>query len=1082
MDSTPDATPGLRAGEQYGRFRAVRPAGRGGMGEVWLGQDLRFDRSVALKVLPAEIAADPRHRERFLRTAHDAAKVVHPYVATVFDVVDRDEGPILVMEFVRGQPLDAHYREAPLDPVRARRYGAEIAEALAAIHAAGIVHRDLKPSNVMITPDDHVKVLDFGVAWRMPEFVETRTEGEARKRLTASGAVVGTIAYMSPEQLRGEPVDPRSDLFSLGIVLWEAMTGAHPFPGRTREETAAAILHREPGSQEDRRRLRDSGDTATLVLDLLQKQPDARPADATEVANRLRGPHDRRSWTWAYVAAGLVAGAGLLAVGPRLCPSPRVPAAAAAVRPSLAVLPFESSGPSDAAAGRLVADWIGATLAESSRLRAVPFDRVLELLPDLGTPRPGRVARIFRSAAPSWVVTGTTYREGDEWLATVELYDAPDRDPKATFRSRGARATELAGRIAEELERQTGAPSLAGFVTGTVPPAPRSDEVLVWVREADRARRRLEFAEAMRLYERALAVDPAYPEALVGAADAYFRAGLEGKARDAIGSALSTIASRPAVTSPRTALVATALDERIRRSPRWVEAIRSLASRYPDEPEILIERASSELSADPAEALRVADRAAAIDRSDGAVEIVRHRALVALKRVDEASAALERARALFGAAGSEAGLAQVEETAGFTAYRSSRFDEARERYTEAARLYRRAGLAARAAVCDSVVADAAVSQWKAREAFPIYTAALAELERAGHYGLVIQVLNSMGGTWIREGNAVEAEKALVRAVDEARKLGTDDRTVSPLLNLATLYVTTGRPEEALRLARKAIELAERGNDKRLALMGTLRAAIALREAGRFGESVETLRAATARPEFGSLDPSRQSLLRGFLAEILEAAERPGDALVEVRAAVDLIDRSPPPVELAYRLCCRARLLAESGDLEGGREDLARARTILASLPEAPESRNLLGRTAARLAVLAGEPPPPGEPVPSVGQEAAAWRAARAEGFALTGRADAARAEARALIDSGIAGASALLTARVAWALAGIREPPPAPLARMDEVVAREDLPWTRARLASASIDPYLERFPAERRSFVKLRPDMLASSRIRGNR
>jgi formylglycine-generating enzyme required for sulfatase activity len=226
----------LCPGQMLQHFRILAKVGTGGMGEVYLAEDLKLGRRVALKLVPAGTNPDLQARQRFLREARAASALNHPNIVTIHAVEEADGLDFLVMEYVEGETLDARIARGPLEPAPLLSFGLQVAEAVAAAHALGIIHRDLKPGNILITADGRVKVLDFGLATkvRLPTAPDTGVS-----RLTDTGVVVGTVPYMSPEQTRGEALDARSDLFSLGCVLYEAATGRRPFTG----PSALAIMH-----------------------------------------------------------------------------------------------------------------------------------------------------------------------------------------------------------------------------------------------------------------------------------------------------------------------------------------------------------------------------------------------------------------------------------------------------------------------------------------------------------------------------------------------------------------------------------------------------------------------------------------------------------------------------------------------------------------------------------------------------------------------------------------------------------------------------------------------------------------------
>ena len=238
--------PALSPGSSIAHYRIVARLGEGGMGEVYLATDTRLGRSAALKILPPAMALDPARMERFDREARAASSLNHPNVAHIYEIGEADGIHFLAMEFVEGDTLDRRIGGKPLPVQDIAGIGRQIADALDAAHAKGIVHRDIKPANIMIAPRGHVKVLDFGLAKFEVVPASTPSSQMATRAVSSAGALVGTVQYMSPEQALGRPVDHRTDIFSLGVVLYQMATGRNPFESSTPSETIARILETQP--------------------------------------------------------------------------------------------------------------------------------------------------------------------------------------------------------------------------------------------------------------------------------------------------------------------------------------------------------------------------------------------------------------------------------------------------------------------------------------------------------------------------------------------------------------------------------------------------------------------------------------------------------------------------------------------------------------------------------------------------------------------------------------------------------------------------------------------------------------------
>jgi serine/threonine protein kinase len=273
-----------------GPYKIVEELGRGGMGVVYLADDTRLGRQVALKALPANLARDPSLRERLRREARAAAMLSHPGIAAVHALEEIDDELFIVSEYVRGHSLRLEIERGPLASEALVDTSLEIARALAAAHAKGVVHRDLKPENVMRSADSGVKILDFGLARVEPQL---SSSSATAARLTDDGKVVGTLAYMSPEQLLGADVDFRTDIFSFGIMLYELATGVHPFEASDLPSTISKILHTDPVAPSQLSSV-GHADVDPIVAKCLRKEPSQRYRSTANLVRDLEQIRQRQ--------------------------------------------------------------------------------------------------------------------------------------------------------------------------------------------------------------------------------------------------------------------------------------------------------------------------------------------------------------------------------------------------------------------------------------------------------------------------------------------------------------------------------------------------------------------------------------------------------------------------------------------------------------------------------------------------------------------------------------------------------------------------------------------------------------------
>jgi non-specific serine/threonine protein kinase len=417
----------LLPGMEVGPYRVIAKLGSGGMGEVYQAHDTRLKRDVALKFLPRQFSEDAQSVERFRREARAASALNHPNICSVYDIGEWDHQPFLVMELLEGQTLRQRLAQGPLPAVELESVARQAASALHAAHAKGIVHRDIKPANLLVSSDGTVKILDFGLAKLVSEAPQpaagaAATEpAELEDSITVSGTVIGTLPYMSPEQIRGERVDARSDLFSLGATLYQAAAGAPPFQGANQREITAAILGQAPVPP-CKLQPHLPPEWGRIILKALERDPRLRYQTALELQDdlaRLAGKRSgRRTWIW-------VAAAALVAVG-AIAPAIRSWRAASGPQiRSMAVLPLRNL--SDAAQEH-VADGISEAIAGD--LMKLPGLRVVSPASAMQYRDTAKKAsEIGRELRVDAVIRGSARYSGDRMQVQVQLIRASTDAP-----------------------------------------------------------------------------------------------------------------------------------------------------------------------------------------------------------------------------------------------------------------------------------------------------------------------------------------------------------------------------------------------------------------------------------------------------------------------------------------------------------------------------------------------------------------------------------------------------------------------------------------------------------------------------
>ena len=281
----------LTSGTKLGPYEIHSSIGAGGMGEVYRARDARLNRDVAIKILPESFSADADRLQRFALECRAAAALNHPNILSIFDIGDVQGAPYVVSELLEGETLRDRLRDGPLSSRKAIDYSRQIASGLAAAHEKGIVHRDLKPENLFITNDGRAKILDFGLAKLTRPEADISGDAPTQQIATDAGTVMGTVGYMAPEQVRGKPADPRSDIFAFGAILYEMLSGKRAFHGDSAVDTMSAILKEDPPDLTETNG-KVSPALERIVRHCLEKNPAERFQSARDLAFNLEALTD----------------------------------------------------------------------------------------------------------------------------------------------------------------------------------------------------------------------------------------------------------------------------------------------------------------------------------------------------------------------------------------------------------------------------------------------------------------------------------------------------------------------------------------------------------------------------------------------------------------------------------------------------------------------------------------------------------------------------------------------------------------------------------------------------------------------
>jgi tetratricopeptide (TPR) repeat protein/tRNA A-37 threonylcarbamoyl transferase component Bud32 len=862
------------------RFRITRFLARGGMGEVYEAEDVELHERVALKSIRSELLDDSRVLERFKREVYLARKVTHPNVCRIFDLFRQPSNPaagsgrgsvaFVAMELLEGETLaDLLRRQPRLSEPEAQPIALQIAAGLGAAHAAGVLHRDFKPGNVLLVPGARgvrAVITDFGLALRSNQDVSLGAS------VTGTGEVLGTPAYMSPEQVEAKELTPASDVYSLGLVLYQMVTGTRAFEDSTPLSMAVRRIKENPPPP---RSLVPDLDPRweSVILKCLERNPKDRFQNADEVADALRGETKQRR-EWRSVAVGLVL-ALLIAAGSLAfwrarhhAPAPATSTVPVVVRPSVAVLPFHnlSGRPDTEWVSTALPEMLTAELAAGGKLRTFPGENIARASLDLGLTGKQTLARdtlahLREYLGSDYVVLGSYLDQGSAQAAQVRidlwLQDTKTGEIAATVSEKGSESDldNLATQAGADLRRKLGmgdvTPGEAALVRASLPSNP---EAVRLYSEGVAKLRILDAPAARGLLERAVAADPSYALGHSALADAWKAMGYDAKAQEESKKARDLSSG----LSHEEQLWIEGRDWELNR--KWdkaVEIYRTLFEFFPDNIEYGLHLAAAQeqsrtvneslttLAAlrrlpppdgdDPRIDLQLADvfdTKGAYKEQQAAAEAAANRAraigatLLRARALNQEARSLEKQGKLEDAirtaqeaipiseqAGARAEVAKALTITGIVRFDEGNFGDAASSYNRALAMQREIGNQRGAATTLNDLANALGEQGDLSGSIKMLNQALLMFQQVGDKHSVAAVLGTIAIRTIQQGNLKEGKKMLEAGLAASREIGDQERASTAVYNLGEVLRWQGDLKGARQMYQQAEDLSQQIGDQ-----------------------------------------------------------------------------------------------------------------------------------------------------------------------------------------------------------------------------------------------------------------------------
>lgn len=895
--------------EKLSHYRIVQKIGAGGMGVVYRAHDEDLDRDVALKVLPPDALTDEKTRQRFRREALALARLNHPNIGAIYEFSNHQGIDFLVMELVSGVTLDAKLAAGSLPSREVLRLGMQLADGLDAAHSQGIVHRDLKPGNIRVTADGRVKILDFGIA----QFVQLKESSEETITLTQRDAIMGTVAYMAPEQIRGQRADTRSDIYSTGVVLYEMATGKRPFADRSGPQLISAILETPPSPPSSRNHTVSPG-LESIIVKALDKEPDRRYQTARELrvdlerlssgAAPLSPAHKSKSRRGIYAsgAALLLVVIALIAFSAKTRfwnrpPALDVNSGSSSQRRSVAVLGFRNlaAKPEDAWLSTALSEMLTTELAAGEQLRTIPGENVSRMKNDLTLPEADSYARdtlkqIHDRLGTDLVVLGSYVESGAEVRLDFRMQDALAGETLMAFSESGksSELLDLVSRTGADLRSKLALASMTpGELAGVVATLPSTADATRLYAQGIEKLRLFDALSARDLLQKAVNSDPNHALAHAALSQAWSALGYDARAHDEAKKAFELSGNLP---RENRLSIEGRYREVARDWPRAIEIYRALWNFFPDNLEYGLRLTGIQVAAalpnDAASTVQQMRGGAAPQHEDARVDLAD--ATVAESKGDFQGAlqfsavAAEKARTQR----SQLVLADALHQQGWAMERLGKSEQAEALFKQCQEIYTLAGDRRGAAMALTLQGENLYDRGDFPRALQAFQQTLDVFRAIGAQKDVARTLNSIGNVFYDNGKLEDAKSEYEQSLKIYEELSDKRGIAGGLGNLANVYDSMGDLAAALQKQQETLkafrEIADRrGEASTLNNLGNVQA-----ELGDLTSAKSSFEQSIAVQEQIGYKRSRSFSLRG-LSDILLEQDRLAEAHKAAAEALEL---------------------------------------------------------------------------------------------------------------------------------------------------------------------------------------------------